>query len=356
MKLTGHSQQLGKALGFIKELRPEYWVAIDPDLQAASDVFSLGTKLIVRHYSELYDFHPQTVEDAARDGVDAVLAAARFVTDCSRQSWFPFAWAVITPPAMVNNDSGGRAKAWAARFWTAMEHTLRVDHGKETIVGNWPNWNDGFFVPGLRRYGCQDYTYDAGSQSQLGKFRGWFDPFPADCELYVTEWGFTGLLAGYPDYGFRGHGDVQPLTNNYVNQAVGQMNYIMEQDSRYKTAAYFQFGAFDSGEEGKGSWLSHEGLDSIVEYTFLSLAAAPPVVVDPNNVIDEEDSTTEVNMARTAEQQNIIDFIDVNANQRLVKMQVAARELGLVRAEYELGIAVDELNEQKRRLELQFPN
>ena len=70
--------------------------------------------------------------------------------------------------------------------------------------------------------------------------------------------------------------------------------------------------------------------------------------VDPDSVLEEI-------MARTTEQQGIIDFLDVNTNIRAAKIKEAAAWFGYPALALELGVLITEQNAQIERLKVQWP-
>lgn len=271
MRLSGHSQNDGlrRALPLIARLKPETWVALDPPGDAAHAVKTQGTRLIVRHYWQPYDFNEGGVREAMAD--DPLVAAVRFVMDCEAQSWWPSAWAVMTPPAMAVPTSPPDLLEWAIQFqgWV---YVLLREQARECIVCNVPNQNHGYYIPSPKpqhpdpnNYGCQEYFWDPNT-SGLTEYRAWFPQKiltrNPQAKLYILECGATALLANPPaqpddgashgaDIGFRGGSGVQALDRDYF---LGRLfRYAAESDDYVVGRHYYQAG-------GNADWATHEAL------------------------------------------------------------------------------------------------
>jgi len=134
--IYGHSQDLAAAMPLIRQRRPPYWKAIDPDMNSAHECAALGVKLIVRHHGPW---------DQSANAFNAV----QFYRSASAQPWFPFAWAVETPNEPF---SGQDVPSWYVAEEAALVTLLR-NAGKECVVCNRGTGHDGHYVPGARFYG-----------------------------------------------------------------------------------------------------------------------------------------------------------------------------------------------------------
>jgi len=249
-RLYGHSQDLARALPLIRRIRPEYWKAIDPDPESARKCAEMDVKLIVRHYGPWDNGEPEKV-----------IPPDHFVTECVRQPWWPYAWAVETP----NEPHPGKV-GWLTDAVMYMEGA-----GKECVVGNWGTGWDGFYVPGARLYSGHEYWWDSLEDQfmyhllrhqDLGQapgHGGWFErevlPRNPQAKLLITEFGVTHAVEGGPDVGWT-TGDEDPTYLSGIQWYLSQLKPYVE-------------GVFLYQVGGNPDWKTFEVLGTPIEEWFI---------------------------------------------------------------------------------------
>ncbi len=258
--LYGHSQDLPAAMPLIRQRRPRYWKAINPDAAAAAECAALGVKLIVRHYGPWDD-------DAGQ------FTAASFYRDCAAQPWFPHAWAIETP----NEPYQGREVPNSyIQQETSLVQLLGVV-GKECVVSNRSTGWDGHYVPGATYYGAHEYGWpELFSQTPLNaeRYCTWMPRIlqhnPA-AKLFITECGTTHAVIGGLDVGFRSEGGCNAPT---------LLSALLDYTDTQRVPSYM-LGAFPFQIGGNSDWSTFEMLGTEIADAIAALHDPPVVLAAP---------------------------------------------------------------------------
>ena len=291
MNYTIHAQNasIWKAWPIIERERPEYIVTIDPPTEGVApdgtfvtltNVTSIS-KIWGRHYAPQYDFNEGHVRWLMETGVSAQSEADRWVAAVRAQPWYPYAFGILSPPAMAR--AGLDITGWAFAFQFQAMRRFDED-GKEFAACGVSSQNEGYFVQGAQFYHCQEY--------QKGRllYRSWFEreviPYKPTAQLLISEASWTNLERTPPqnhdgsaphgnDIGWRGGHGVE-----------GNPDYIAEMEAARSEMAKdpYVIAAALYGAGMNEDWDSFEHVGTVAERLFVSSPPEPPTA--PTEPID----------------------------------------------------------------------
>lgn len=245
--LTIHTQQLEKCMPLIRQKKPGYVVAIDPDLASVVECRSLGVRVIARMYDRLLD----------GGNAENFISPDDYIKQLAEKPWFSpdGVWGVTTP----NEPHPG-----SVEFLETIVGGVE-ERGIWCVVGNWGTGWDGFYVPGATYYGCHEYGWPhVTSQQPYQAYRhsnfnnhdreqpgaGWFEklviPRNGNARLFITEFGVTRAASGASeDVGYHSADmDHVLVALDYRGYVAGLKPYVLAA-AAFNFASYFPYESFE---------------------------------------------------------------------------------------------------------------